>query len=99
MTRRKHSSGFKAQVALEAIRGDLTIAEIAKKHNIHPGQVQAWKAEALSKLELSFDKGSSRISSSEEQVAVLERKIGQLTIENDFLKKSWSGYVKRNGGK
>jgi transposase len=99
MTRRKHSSGFKAQVALEAIRGDVTIAEIAKKHNIHPGQVQAWKAEALSKLESSFDKNSSRVSSSDEQVAVLERKIGQLTIENDFLKKSWSGYVKRNGGK
>lgn len=99
MTRRKHSSGFKAQVALEAIRGDVTIAEIAKKHHIHPGQVQAWKAEALSKLASSFDKGSARISSSDEQVAVLERKIGQLTIENDFLKKSWSGYVKRNGGK
>ena len=39
MTRRKHSSGFKAQVALAAVRGDVTVAEIAKKHNIHPGQV------------------------------------------------------------
>jgi len=41
MSRRKHSSGFKATVALEAVRGDLTVAEIAKKHMVHPGQVQA----------------------------------------------------------
>lgn len=99
MSRRKHSSVFKAQVALEAIRGDKTVAEIAKKHNVHPSQVQAWKAEALSKLESVFDNGSVGNSGSDEQVAVLERKVGQLTIENDFLKKSWSGYVKRNGGK
>lgn len=99
MTRRKHSAGFKAQVALEAVRGDLTVAEIAKKHNVHPGQVQAWKAEALSKFETLFEKGSCGASKPDEQAAELERKIGQLTMENDFLKKSWSGYVKRSGGK
>lgn len=99
MRRRKHSSGFKAQIAIEAIRGDITIAEIAKKHNVHPGQVQAWKAEALSKFSFLFDKGDNGQPRSEEQVAALERKIGQLTIENDFLKKSWTGYVKRNGEK
>lgn len=90
MTRRKHSAGFKAQVALESIRGDTTVAEIAKKYNVHPGQVQAWKAEVLSKLESLFDKGSAGHPKSEEQLAVLERKVGQLTIENDFLKKSWA---------
>lgn len=99
MIRRKHSSRFKAQVALESIRGEKTIAEIAKKHNVHPGQVQAWKAEALAKLESLFDKGAVHEPKSEEQFAVLERKVGQLTIENDFLKKSWSGYVKRSGVK
>ena len=99
MTRRKHSARFKAQVALESIRGDTTVAEIAKRYNVHPGQVKSWKAEALSKLESLFDKGSSGPPKSEEQLAILERKVGQLTIENDFLKKSWSGYVKRNGGK
>ncbi len=99
MTRRKHSAGFKAQVALEAVRGDRTVADIAKKHNVHPGQVQAWKAEALAKLESIFEGSSKGASNSEEQVAVLERKVGQLTIENDFLKKSWSGYLKRSGGK
>lgn len=99
MTRRKHSAGFKAQVALAAIRGDVTIAEIAARYTVHPGQVQAWKAEALAKLELLFDHKSTRPLKTEEEVAVLERKVGQLTIENDFLKKSWAGYVKRTGKK
>lgn len=99
MSRRKHSAGFKAQVALEAVRGDVTVAEIAKKYNVHPGQVQAWKAEALSKFEALFDKETSGKAKTDNQVEVLERKVGQLTIENDFLKKSWSGYVKRSGGK
>lgn len=99
MQRRKHSASFKAQVALEAIRGDRTVAEISKKHNLHPGQVQAWKTEALSKLSSLFERGSSSESNSEEEVALLERKVGQLTIENDFLKKSWAGYQKKSGGK
>jgi len=99
MTRRKHSSKFKAQVALEAVRGEKTVAEIAKKHNVHPSQVQAWKAEMLSKLEIIFDKEAAGHSNFDAELGVLERKIGQLTIENDFLKKSWSGYVKRNGDK
>ena len=99
MTRRKHSAGFKAQVALAAIRGDVTIAEIAARYTVHPGQVQTWKAEALGKLEILFDQKSSRPRETEEEVAVLERKVGQLTIENDFLKKSWTGYVKRTGKK
>jgi transposase len=98
-TPRKHSPGFKAQVALEAVRGDLTTAEISRKYNIHPRQIQRWKTEALAKFETLFDKGISQVPNSEEQVAVLERKVGQLAIENDFLKKSWEGYVKRNGGK
>jgi transposase-like protein len=51
MSPRKHSSGFKAQVALESIRGDKTVVEIAKKHNVHPNQIHNWKAEVLSKLE------------------------------------------------
>ncbi len=99
MQRRKHSASFKAQVALEAIRGDMTVAEISKKHNLHPGQVQAWKTEALSKLTSLFEKGSGQESGSEEEVALLERKVGQLTIENDFLKKSWTSYQRRSGGK
>jgi transposase len=99
LTRRKHSSSFKAQVALEAIRGESTMAEIASKHQVHPGQIQAWKAEALSKLSGVFERGSEKGSCPEAQVAVLERKVGQLTVENDFLKKSWAPYVKRSDGR
>lgn len=99
MSRRKHSSGFKATVALEALRGELTVAHIAQKHGVHPGQVQAWKAEALSNMERLFEKGALKPVCTEAQVGVLERKVGQLLIENDFLKKSWAGYVKRSGGK
>lgn len=93
MQRRRHCASFKAQVTLEAIREDLTVAEISKKHNLHPGQVQAWKTEALWKLSSLFERGSSPESNSEEEVALIERKVGQLTIENDFLKK-WTGYQK-----
>jgi transposase-like protein len=56
MTRRKHGSSFKAQVALEAIREEVTVAEIASKYQVHPSQVQAWKAEALGRFALLFGK-------------------------------------------
>ncbi len=99
MTRRRHSSSFKAKVAIDAIRGEKTIAEIAALHQVHPGQVQVWKAEALEKFTGLFDKGNTQGSVSEAQLAALERKVGQLAIENDFLKKSWEGYSKRTGKK
>lgn len=99
MTRRKHSSSFKSEVALTAIRGEQTVAEIAAKYNVHPGQVQSWKAAALENLSILFEKGTKSSDNSEGQIAALERKVGQLAIENDFLKKSWSGYVKRSGSK
>ena len=91
MTRRRHSSSFKSQVALAAIRGEQTVAEIAAKYKVHPGQVQAWKAAALEKLPGIFDQGTKSSDTSEEQIAVLERKVGQLSIENDFLKKVGRG--------
>ena len=92
-------SGFKSVVAWEAIRGDRTVAEIAQKHEIHPGQVPIWKTEALSKVESLLEKKGSVRSDGESQVAALERKGGHLTVENAFLTKSWSGSVKRSGGK
>jgi transposase-like protein len=97
MKRRKHSSSFNLQVVLAAIKGEETVAELAIKYNVHPGQIQAWKAQALESFESLFEKGGEERNKAEEQLAVLERKIGQLTIENDFLKKNWQGYVKRSG--
>lgn len=99
MKRRRHSSSFKSQVALAAIRSEQTIAEIAAKYNVHPGQVQAWKAAALENLSSIFEKDSKDTGTSEEQIATLERKVGQLAIENDFLKKSWLGYARKSGNK
>ncbi|MBT5389596.1 MAG: transposase [Alphaproteobacteria bacterium] len=99
MTRRKHTSTFKSQVALEAIRGENTIAEIASRHNVHPGQVQNWKASALSNFTKLFEGSSKLIDNSEEKVSVLQRKVGELTIENDFLKKSCTISPKRRSKK
>jgi transposase len=99
MQRRKHSSSFKAQVALEAIKGEMTIAQIAAKYEVHPGQVQVWKADALEKFASLFEQGSSKAASEEGQIAALERKVGQLAIENDFLKKSWASIRKGSGRK
>lgn len=99
MVRRKHSSSFKAQVALAAIRGDKTVAEIASKMNIHPAQVQAWKAEALNNLGSLFEKEDHDSSGLENQISELERKVGQLTVENDFLKKNWEGYARKKSKK
>jgi transposase len=97
MKRRKHTSDFKSQVALEAIRGEETVSQIASRYNVHPSQVQNWKAAALKGFSNVFEQGNRASDSNEEQLSVLERKVGQLTIENDFLKKSWQGYLKKGG--
>lgn len=99
MKRRKHSSHFKSQVALEAIRGEETVSQIASRYNIHPSQVQAWKSTALEGFSNVFEKGFRGNDSNEQDLSTLERKVGQLTIENDFLKKSWQGYLKKGGAK
>ena len=86
MGRRKHSSDFKKRVALEAIREHKTINQIAKEFQIHPVQVSEWKRQLLDGCGLIFE-GNYRQESREEEMAALERKIGRLCIENDFLKK------------
>jgi transposase len=100
MVRRKHGSSFKAKVALEALREISTVSELAKRHSLHPGQVQSWKAEALAGLEAIFDKKMSKsYAEDDERIYALERKIGQLTVENDFLKKSCMSLTSRSGGR
>jgi len=99
MTRRKHSSTFKSRVALEAIRGEQTVSEISSRYNVHPSQVQAWKSTALEGFSGVFEKGDRGHKSNEQDLSILERKVGQLTIENDYLKKNWQGYLKKGGAK
>ena len=87
-TRRRFTAEFKAKVALEALRGDRTIQEIATKHQVHPNQVSAWKRQALDGLGAVFSNGAERaVRDHEAEIERLHAKIGQLTVERDFLSK------------
>jgi transposase len=89
-TRRRFSAEFKAKVALEAIKGHETIAELATKHELHPTQIAAWKREAVEKLAKVFDeKGAERDKSRDGEITKLHAKIGQLVVERDFLSKAF----------
>jgi len=81
--RRNHSPGFKAKVALEAIRGQQTLSEMSERFQIHPNQITEWKKQMLAGSEDVFAKG--RKAGNEAEVKDLHAKIGQLTMENDFL--------------
>src|SRR5437763_4943946 len=88
-TRRRFSGEFKAKVALEAIQGHQTVAELATKHELHPTQIAAWKREAIAKLAEIFDeKGPAREQNRDAELTKLHAKIGQLVVERDFLKPS-----------
>src|SRR5438034_10054655 len=86
-TRKKHNAGFKAKVALAAIRGDRTIAELAGEYGVHPNQIYNWKKQLLDGAASVFEGGGTAAegAASEVQVDVLYRQIGQLKVENDFL--------------
>lgn len=86
MGRRKHSPDFKKKIAIEAIREQKTINQIAKEFQVHPVQVSEWKKQLLEGCGSVFS-GDNRQESREDEIAALERKIGRLCIENDFLKK------------
>ena len=88
-TRRRFSAEFKAKVALEAIKGDETVAELATRHELHPTQIAAWKREAVAKLAKVFEKGSDRDKSRDGEITKLHAKIGQLVVERDFLSKAF----------
>jgi len=86
---RTYSAEFKAKVALEAIRGDLTVNEISKKFGIHSSQINRWKQQALASLKASFNGKQQKADSDNQKLTDdLYRQIGQLTCENEFLKKS-----------
>ena len=85
-TRRRFSGEFKAEVALEALGGDKTIQEIAVRHKVHPNQVSAWKQRAVEGMKEVFSKGAERNRGGHEaEVRELPAKIGELTVERDFL--------------
>jgi transposase-like protein len=80
-----HSPSFKAKVALTAFRGDKTLAELAEQFDVHPNQIQDWRRKLLDKADQVFVGGGSSRSESEHEVKELHAKIGQLTMERDFL--------------
>ena len=95
MARKIYGAKFKAHVALEAVKNNATTAELSNKHGVHPTQIQVWKATLEKQAETVFSQGKSLDVTDEKRLAELERKVGQLTIENDFLKKNFSTYLKR----
>ena len=80
--RRSHSAAFKAKVALSAIAGDRTLAELAQQFDVHPNQITSWKRQAMENLPDIFDKQPKEPGI---DLKALHAKIGQLTLENDFL--------------
>lgn len=89
-TRRRFTAEFKAKVALEAIRGERTISELATKHELHPNQITQWKRQAIENLAKAFDDKASDVQVGREaEVTKLHAKIGQLVVERDFLAKAF----------
>jgi len=82
--RRNHSAAFKAKVALEALKGERTIAEVAQRHDVHPNQVTEWRRQLLERAADVFG-GASTPAQPPVDLKALHAKIGQLTLENDFL--------------
>lgn len=100
MTKRKrYSADFKAKVALEAIREELTLSELSKKYDVHPNMISTWKRSAIENMAAAFSKGKETESQSNAvEIEKLHAKIGQLVVERDFLAEA-SVLLGVNGGK
>jgi len=88
--RRRFSAEFKAKVALEAIRGDQSISELASRYELHPNMITNWKRQAIDNMAAGFSGANERKGKAEAaQIKDLHAKIGQLTVERDFLAKTF----------
>lgn len=88
--RKRYSAEFKAKVALEALKGESTVQELASRFGVHPNMIAQWKRRAIEGMSETFrSKSGSNDTLSEEQVKELHAKIGQLTVERDFLAKAF----------
>ena len=86
--RRNHSPAFKAKVAMAAIKGDRTIAQLAEHFDVHPNQITAWKSQLEASASESFGPGGGTPVTPVVDVKSLHAKIGELTLENDFLEQA-----------
>ena len=84
--RKQHSAEFKAQVAMAALAGDRTLAELASEFGVHPTMISTWKQELVKNAKELFERGNQKKSADPQAVIDhLHRKIGQLQVERDFL--------------
>jgi transposase len=83
--RRNHTAAFKAKVALAAVKGEKTLAELAQQFDVHPNQITQWKAQLFEGAAGVFGKDKSGAAASSVDLKSLHAKIGELTLENDFL--------------
>lgn len=96
--RKRYSADEKTRVAIEAIKGQKTLNELAAEYGVHPSQITQWKKQAIEEISLSFSGGRARRERSDEAlVGSLYQEIGQLKMELDWLKKSQKGGWKRSG--
>ncbi len=93
--RRNHDAGFKARVALEALKGERTVSELAAEYGVHPTMIHQWKKSLLDGAADIFERGNRKPAEvDEETVRSLHAKIGELAVANDFLSrklKPWTG--------
>ncbi len=83
--RRNHTPAFKAKVALAAIKGDRTLAQLAEQFDVHPNQITTWKAQLENSVADVFGRSVGNSAEPTVDVKTLHAKIGELTLENDFL--------------
>jgi transposase len=83
--RKQHSAQFKAQVAMAALSGDKTLAELSSEYGVHPTMISTWKQELVKRSGELFERGNKGAADPQKTIDQLHRKIGQLQVERDFL--------------
>ena len=98
--RRKHSPAFKAKVALEAVKGEETVAQLAARYQVHPSPIQTWKKALTAGAAGVFSNGQEQKTQSDASlIARLYQEIGQLEVERDFLAERSGPWVRTGGGR